>query len=378
MMWVINLPVVNRRVNPSVQFDSFENKTSTIFYLAFFYFCLMILVTGGTGFVGSHLLYYLVRDGKRVKALKRAGSNTSLTEKIFSCYADNFKVLLSHIEWIEGDILDYFSLTDVFEEGMQVYHTAAMVSFHAADREQLIRTNVEGTANVVNAALEKRIKKLCYVSSVGALGRAGNTGITDEDSHWRASAKHSVYSESKYEAEREVWRGMAEGLNAVIVNPSVIIGPGNWNSGSPQLFQTLWKGLKFYTGGMNGFVDVNDVAKAMIVLMEGDFTEERFIINSENVFYKQFYNWMAKAMNRPEPKYKAGPVLSNIGWRMLAFIKIFTGRPSGITRETARTANQVYRYSTWKFTEATGMEFTPVKESVGRTARLFLGEMGEE
>ena len=331
----------------------------------------MILVTGGTGFIGAHLLYHLVLSGKKVKALKRKSSRMKLIEKIFACYSGKADELLNKIDWVEGDVLDIFSLLEAFKGVDQLYHTAAVVSFHAKDKASLFRTNATGTANVVNAALEQKVGKLCHISSIGALGRADGTGIVDETRQW-SSKKSSVYSTSKYEAEREVWRGMAEGLNAVIVNPSIVLGPGNWDAGSPQVFQTMWKGLKFYTGGTNGFVDVNDVAKAMILLMEGDYSGERFILNSENIAYKQFFEWMAAAMNVPAPKYKAGPLLSAIGWRALKVMAIFSGKPSSITKETAETANQRYRYSNKKIIKATGMSFVPVKESVDQTVKFFL------
>ncbi|HDO27020.1 MAG TPA: NAD-dependent epimerase/dehydratase family protein [Bacteroidetes bacterium] len=333
----------------------------------------MILVTGGTGFVGAHLLYHLLQSGKSsVRSLKRTGSSTEFAKKIFSCYSKSPDQLFNKIEWVDGDILDYYSLSDAFAGVDYLYHAAAVVSFHPEDKNKVIRTNIEGTANVVNAALEQKVKKMGYISSIGVLGRAGNQGLTDEETYWKTSSKNSLYSKSKYEAEREVWRGIAEGLDAVIVNPSIIVGPGNWNTGSPQIFQTMWKGLKFYTGGMNGFVDVNDVAHAMIMLTEGDFSGERYIINAENIRYKQFFEWMAAAMNLPAPKYKAGPLMSSAGWRLLKAMTLFTGKRSSITQESVRTANQVYRYSNQKFTEATGMKFMPVKESVEKTAGLFL------
>ncbi len=337
----------------------------------------MILVTGGTGFIGAHLLYRLVASGKRVRAIKRPASGIALTEKIFGCYSPQAGELLQRIEWVEGDILDIHSLLDVFRGVDQLYHTAAVVSFHGSDKAALFRTNRDGTANLVNAALEKGVGKLLHVSSIGTLGRAEGSEPVDESRQWSAK-KSSAYSVSKHEAEREVWRGMAEGLNAVIVNPSIVLGPGNWNAGSPQVFQTMWNGLKFYTGGTNGFVDVNDVAKAMILLMEGDFSGERFILNSENVSYKQFFEWMAAAMHLPAPRYKAGPFLSAVGWRMLRAVSLFTGRRSSITRETAQTANQVYRYTGQKFTDATGMTFIPVKQSVEQTVKLFLRDKGRQ
>jgi len=334
----------------------------------------MILVTGGTGFVGAHLLYHLTKEGETVKALKRPGSESKLTRKIFSYYAEKPNEQFNFIQWVEGDLLDYYSLTDAFAGVDHLYHAAAVVSFHPEDKSKVIRTNVKGTANVVNAALEQKVKKMGYVSSIGVLGRADNQGLTDEETYWKSSSKNSLYSKSKYEAEREVWRGMAEGLNAFIVNPSIIVGPGNWQAGSPQVFETMWKGLKFYTTGVNGFVDVNDVAKAMIRLMTGNYSGERYIISAENVSYKQFFEWMADAIGLPAPKYKAGPVLSGIGWRMLKVKELFTGKKAAITRETAHTANQVYHYSNRKFLDATEMKFTSVKESVERTAKLFLEE----
>jgi len=319
----------------------------------FVFICKMILVTGGTGFIGSHLLYHLVTSGKRVRAIKRNSSSLIQLHKTFQYYSSSPEKLLDKIEWIEGDILDISSLLKAFADIQQLYHTAAVVSFHGNDKQQLIHTNINGTANVVNAALEMKVGKLCHVSSIGALGRAESNGTVDENCNWN-SKKSSVYSTSKHEAEREVWRGIAEGLNAVIINPSIVLGPGNWSAGSPQVFQTMWKGLKFYTSGTNGFVDVNDVAKAMIILMEGNFHNERFILNSENVSYKDFFGWMADAMKLPKPKYKAGPFLSGLSWRALKVLTFFTGKRSSITKETAETANQKYQYSNQKFAAATG------------------------
>ena len=332
----------------------------------------MILVTGGTGFIGSHLLYQLVDSGKKVKALKRPASSTKLTEKIFSYYSTDAASKLKMIEWVDGDLKDYYSLTDALQDIEYVYHTAAVVSFHASDKNEILKTNVEGTANLVNACLEKKVHKLLFASSIGALGRANAEGIVDEETHFQTSNKNSFYSTTKYEAEKEVWRGISEGLDAVIVNPAIVVGPGNWGRGSSQVFQTMWSGLRFYSTGMNGFIDVNDVAKAMILLMEGDFNGERYILNTENVSYKQFFEWMAGAMNIPPPKIKAGPFLSGIGWRALKLKGIFTGKASGITKETAKTANQVYRYSNKKLIEATGIELIPVHESVKNTVGYFL------
>lgn len=335
----------------------------------------MILVTGGTGFLGAHLLYRLIKSGNSVKALKRKESSTSLTRKIFSYYSDPSQELFDKIEWIEGDILDYDSLLIALSDVDYLYHTAAIVSFNSDDKNELIRTNINGTANVVDAAIGKKIKKLCHVSSIGALGRDDATGLINEDTPTKPSSGSSVYSKSKYEAEREVWRGIAEGLDAVIVNPSIIVGPGDWSKGSSQMFQTMWKGLKFYTSGTNGFIDVNDVAIAMIQLMESQISNERFVLNSENIGYKQFFEWMADAMGIPRPKYKAGPFLSKVGSLALMIKSIITNKKHTITRETARTANQKYQYSSGKFMQATGMNFIPIKASVEISAKLFLEDL---
>lgn len=345
----------------------FTNK-----YISYFYF--MILITGATGLVGAHLLFHLISEGKTVRALKREESSTELTRKIFGYFSAEPQSLLEKVEWANGDILDYYSLLDAFEGVEYVYHTAALVSFHSSDAETVIRTNVEGTANVVNASLERKVGKLCFVSSIGALGRAETKGQVDEETNFISSQKNSVYSTSKYEAEREVWRGMAEGLNAVIVNPSIIVGPGNWNSGSSQMFTTMWNGLKFYTEGTNGFIDVNDVAKAMIKLMEGEFSGERYILSSENTSYKQYFEWIADEMNISPPKYKAGKLLSWMGVLFLKIKNVFSSEKHTITAETVRTANRKYTYSNKKIVDATGMKFISVEESVRKTAKLFVKE----
>jgi nucleoside-diphosphate-sugar epimerase len=330
----------------------------------------MILVTGSTGLVGSHLLYHLILKGEEVLAFKRKTSSTELVRKLFSWY--NHQDLFDKINWVEGDVLDYNSLITAMNQVDDVYHTAAMVSFHAADKQKLLQINIEGTANIVNASLEAGIRKLCYVSSVAALGRAGTGKITTEDTEWKNIPGLSIYSHSKHHAEMEVWRGIAEGLQAVIVNPTIILGPGKWDEGSVKMFQTVYKGLLFYTGGRNGYVDVDDLAKAMIRLTEGNFYNERFLISSENIWYKDLFTWMAESLQVKPPRKKAGPVLSELSWRALKLISFFTGKPPLITKETAQTANQDFQYSNEKFIRATGMKFKPVKQTIEETAKIFL------
>ncbi len=333
-----------------------------------------ILVTGGTGFVGAHLLFHLTSAGSRVRALKRHESSTQTAQKIFGFYQPFSSSLWDMIEWVDGDLLDIASLEEAMAGIRQVYHAAAVVSFQGNNRSFIQRVNQIGTANLVNVALEKKVDKLLFVSSIGTLGRAHQSEPVTEETHWN-NKKTSVYSKSKYEAEREVWRGMAEGLNAVIINPSIIIGPGNWSHGSPQLFQTMYNGLKFYTSGSNGFVGVNDVVHLMILLMNGPFAGERYIVSSENVPYRELFRWMADALHVQRPSYHAGKMLSGISWRLLAIKGWLTGKKSSITKETAQTANQKYRYSNAKVCEATGFVFTPVKTCVEETAEIFLKDI---
>jgi nucleoside-diphosphate-sugar epimerase len=340
-----------------------------------YYFRRMILVTGGTGLLGSHLLYRLVSDGHRVKALKRKNSSIALTEKIFSYYAKDILPLTERIEWVEGDLHDIYSLLDALQGVETLYHAAAAVSLDTGDDSLLLETNVQGTANIVNAAIEQKVKKMCYVSTIGALGYEADHKMIDEETPWDASSKKSAYSVSKYEAEREVWRGMAEGLEAVIVNPGVIIGPGDWQEGSPRLFSTVYHGLKFYPRGTNGFVDVNDVVTAMLRLTENDVTGERFTVVSENVAYRQLFAWMAEVMNVPAPKYRLGKVIGEIGWRVAETIAFMTGNQPAITRDAVRSSGRFYAYSSKKLLETINMELMPVKDSVERTAKLFLEEI---
>ena len=336
------------------------------------YFCLMILVTGGTGFLGAHLLFHLSHREEKIRAVKRHSSSLETAKKIFSFYAEEIGPFWNKIEWVDADVLDIVSLEEVMEGVDTLYHTAAVVSYDPSEREMMMETNIQGTANVMDTARIAGIKKVCHVSSIAALGRAGNNGITDEETPWTDKKDISAYSLSKFEAEREVWRAMAEGLNAVIVNPSVILGPGDWNKGTCKLFKMVHDGLKVYTTGVNGYVDVNDVAKAMILLTESEISGERFVLNSENISYKELFTMMAEALHVSPPQIRAGKFLTQVAWRVLKWKSLFTGKPPFITRDLARTAGNRYFYSSEKIKHATGFRFAPVKETIRYTAELFL------
>jgi len=331
----------------------------------------MAFVTGGTGLVGAHLLFDLLQKGRSVRALKRPTSSLSVIENIFHYYSDNAEDLLQKIEWIEGDILDFYLLDELIQEDEKVYHAAAFVSFNPEDHDQIRQINMEGTHNIVNACIKNKVRKLCYVSSIAALGRGESNRATTEEDYREATYKSSVYSQSKFDAEQEVWRGIAEGLNAVMVNPAVIIGPGDWNKGSSQLIQTVYKGLKFYTQGTNGYVDVRDVSKAMIQLMESEIVNQRYVLSSENWNYKQLFDSIAQALNVQPPPYFAGPALSGITWRILKVASLFSSKAPLITKETAHNANSFYSYSSKKIIKELDFEFIPLEKSIADTCLLF-------
>ncbi len=335
----------------------------------------MILVTGGSGLVGSHLLFDLINSGKKVRVLKREKTSIDLVKKIFAYYTPNSASLLDSIEWVTGDITDIYSLYDVLDGVDYVYHTAGFVSFNSSDKQEIMKVNATGTANVVNACLHKNVKKLCHVSSIATLGRENNNGIMNEETHWISSNKNSVYAVSKYNAEREVWRGTAEGLPAVIINPSIIIGPGNWDKGSSQLFKQVWDGLKFYTHGVNGYVDVRDVSKCMIQLMNHPIENSNFIVSSENIDYFTLFSMIAKNLNKKAPSIKVTSFLSEIAWRTEKAKFLLTGKAPLITKETARTAFQKYYFSNEKIKKILDFEFIPISESIHQTSRFFLREL---
>ena len=324
----------------------------------------MILVTGGTGFLGSHLIYHLIQSGKKVRAIKRDHTTFDIINRVFSFYNADFHLLSSHIEWVEADITDIYALESCLEGISDVYHAAALVSFQPGDQDRMEQINVKGTANLVNACLSKKVRRLCHVSSIAAIGRAENDQVIDENVVWKASRRNSNYAISKYAAEREVWRSMEEGLDAVIINPSVILGPGEINSGSATLIATVEKGLKYYTSGINGFVDVRDVVKIMVLLMESDISGERFIVSSENLTYKELFEYIATCLKQKAPRYRAGKWMSGIYWRLEFLKSKITGKKPLVTQETSRTANNNYLYSGDKLKAKLNYKYLSIKESV--------------
>ncbi|MBL7928599.1 MAG: NAD-dependent epimerase/dehydratase family protein [Bacteroidia bacterium] len=328
----------------------------------------MVLVTGGTGLVGSHLLLQLAKQEENIRALIRKSSSMRNVKLLFEKEADLFE----RIEWMEGDILDVSSLTDAMQGIEKVYHCAAMISFVPKDRVKMLEINRNGTANVINLCLEMGVKKLCYASSVAAINRINESELITESTAWEENAGNSNYAVSKQAAEREVWRGIAEGLKAVMVNPGIIIGPGSWNSGSGKLFSSVWEGLKFYSEGMSGFVSADDVARAMIALMESEIDAERFIVVSENLTYREVLFQIADSLGKKRPSLKANKFLSEAAWRLAALASVFSGKTPLITRETAASGLCKVKYSNEKIRKATGMEFEKIQPVIEHTASVFL------
>ncbi len=320
----------------------------------------MILVTGGTGLVGAQLILDLLLKGEEVRALRRENSNDEIINRVFL----NHKNQLSRIEWIKGDITDIFSIEEAMQNSDRVFHAAGLISFHKKDAARLQKINVEGTANMVNTALNKGISHFCHISSVAALGRSELMPTIDETNQWKASKLNSNYAISKYGAEREVWRGMEEGLNAVIVNPSIIFGPGNWSSGSSSIISKIDKGMPFYTNGTTGFVDVRDVSACAIELMQHKITRQRFILNSESKSYREVFNMVADALGKKRPQFEAKPWLTKIALIAENISSMITGKTSIITPETVRNSSRKWYYSNEKIKKAIDWEFISVSDSV--------------
>jgi len=319
----------------------------------------------------------LLQAGYSVCGLKRHKSSLQEFDYIFSYRfqnqteqeKSNFEQKLT---WIDGEINDILFLEEAFSGVQQVYHCAAMVSFQAKDQEQMMHVNVDGTANVVNAALLKGVKKLCYISSIAAIGRTKSGQLIDEKTHWEESPNNSNYSVSKHKAEMEVWRGIEEGLNAVIVNPGVIMGIGDWNKGSVNMLKMVAKGLPFYSTGVNGYVDVEDVAKASILLMDKELFAQRFILISENISVKDFFETAAKELGKKAPYIKVNKILAEIAWRVMDLKKILTGKQANITKETARASLNQYFYNNQKVKDVIQFDFKPVKQTIAEACKQLI------
>ena len=331
----------------------------------------MILVTGGTGLVGSHLLYYLSQKNDTIRAIFRTEEKRDHVKKIFSFYTDDVQQYFSKIEWIKADITETPSLEPVFNNVTEVYHCAALVSFNPKDYRKMRQVNIEGTANLINFAIDAGVKKFCFVSSIAAVGNSINGKPINEENEWSDADENHGYAITKYGAEMEVWRGSQEGLEVVIVNPGVILGSGFWNEGSGKMFTQVHNGFNFYTEGKTGFVSVKDVVKAMINLMNSDIKNERYILVSENKSFQEVFNAIADGLQKKRPSKKVGKLATAIFWRIDWLITKLTGKEPLLTKNSAKSAHNTSFYTSKKIIEQLDFEFESINEVISETCKDF-------
>jgi dihydroflavonol-4-reductase len=324
----------------------------------------MILVTGGTGLVGSHLLYQLTSQNKQVRAIYRASKSLEAVKKVFSYFTDNSDALFSKIDWIKADITDVPSLEKVFVNVDIVYHVAALVSFNPKEYRKMRQVNIDGTANIVNYSIAYNVQKLCFVSSISAIGDSINNEVVTEENDWSIESGNNGYSITKHGAEMEVWRASQEGIDVIVVNPGVILGAGFWNLNTGQLFSKVAKGFPYFTEGVTGFVGVVDVAKAMINLTESAIKNEGFILVSENRSFKDIFSEIAKNLDKKPPTIKISKAVTFFLSSADAIISFITGKKRAITKYTAKSLHSKTYYSSEKIKNSLGFEFTPVKSVI--------------
>jgi dihydroflavonol-4-reductase len=322
-----------------------------------------VLVTGGTGFLGAYILLELIQKGYSVRATRRSQQ--------LPFYIPGH--ILSQVEWVTGDVLDIVSLHEAMQDIDAVIHSAGKVSFLSKDKAALYKINVEGTANVVNAAIEMNVPRFVHISSVAAIGRNAKGETVTEGKKWQQGKYNTPYAVSKYHAEMEVWRGAAEGLNAVAINPSTILGYGDWSNSSCAIFKSVYNEFPWYTTGINGFVDVEDVARAVVLIMESEVSGERFIVNNDNWSFQQMLNTIADGFGKKRPHKEATPLLGALAWRLEKIKSLFSGKKPLLTRHSARVAHSKTYFDNGKILQALPQfSFTPLQQSIEKACKLYL------
>lgn len=317
----------------------------------------MIFVTGGSGLLGQELISQLLQEGHKVIATE---------------HRTPINITHSNLIIEKGDLLNVVWLETLLSKVSGVFHCAGYVSFSTGDRDKLFRINTACTTALVNACIECKVSKLVHVSSVAALQRSKTNEAIDEKLGLVEEKDTSVYGYSKFLGEMEVWRGIAEGLNAVIVNPSIILGAGNWEEGSTKLFKNVWEEFPYYTEGATGFVDVKDVAAAMILLMNADITNERFVLNGHNIAYRELFTKMAIAFGKKPPHKLANTSMINAVVGLGKLRSFFTRKPPLITLETAKSAVSVVQYDNNKILKALPkFNFRPIDVTVNETVNAL-------
>ena len=317
----------------------------------------MILLTGATGIVGHFIAQQLLSEGHPVRALKRSQSNT---ERLGQHQG---------LEWVEGDVEDIPSLQKAFAGVEYVVHCAAIVSFHQEDKKRMMEVNVEGTANMINLAIENKVRKFVHISSVAALGRKEGSPVIDEKTKWEESKNNTNYAESKYLGELEVWRGQEEGLATVILNPSIVLGPGDWHSSSMHVFKYVNQERIFYPVGEMNFVDVRDVANIACKMLFNDKSGERFILNAGMASYKKVFGYISEHLNKPRPRYRVSYALLTFAYVFDMLRSFMTRQKSIITKESLRLSKMSFMFSNDKITRDMQYTFRTLEESVAWTCQ---------
>lgn len=331
----------------------------------------MILVTGGTGLVGSHLLYFLLKDNKMVRVPHRKISDLQRVKKVFSYYTEDSQEYFNRVEWVRADITDLPALSEAFKGVTHVYHCAAFISFDPKDYHQLKKINIEGTANVVNLCLHHQVKKLCYVSSIATLGSTEDNSLINENTEWNPSAENSVYAITKYGAEMEVWRGAQEGLDVVVVQPSIIVGEGFPKSGIGAMLAMAQREIPVYPTGGIALVDVLDVVKMMRLLMKSDVVNRSFILSSKNISYKDLIGDLAALIDK-KPPHK--PVEQ---WKLMWFssldwlVSTLFGTKRKLLKSTVRTMYKESYYDGSAVVELLEIEYAPYAETLNRVVNRY-------
>ena len=323
----------------------------------------MILVTGGTGFLGSYLIKNLVEKGLPVRALQRTDN--------FPFYIP--RDIYNKVEWIKGDVLDLVSLDDAMKNVESIIHTAAIVSFSKDKRKEMYQVNVEGTENVVNMALENNLKRLVHISSIAALGRTTKPEMVTEEKKWEENPNNTHYAISKHHAELHAWRGFAEGLEGLVLNPSTILGYGDWHQSSCAVFKNAYRSFPWYTEGLNGFVGVEDVAEAAVQALASSLNHKRFIVNADNWAFRKLFDTMADDFQKPRPNKKATRTMGAIAWRLEKLKSMLTGSKPLLTRETAKVAHSKTSFANKALLLALpGFSYTPLETVIKNSCEKYL------
>tara|TARA_R110001632_G_scaffold34766_1_gene88128 strand:- start:3840 stop:4844 length:1005 start_codon:yes stop_codon:yes gene_type:complete len=333
----------------------------------------MILVTGGTGLVGSHLLVHLTKKNDHIRAIYRTSESIEKVKKTFSYYTNTTATdFFSKIEWIQADITDVPSMIPAFKDVTHVYHCAALISFDPSDYLEMRKVNIHGTAIVVNLSIDAKVDKLCFISSIAAIGDDPKKQFADEENEWVGNEKNNGYAITKYGAEMEVWRASQEGVDVVIVNPGVILGSGFWDSGSGKLFSQIYNGFQYYSEGVTGFIGVEDVIESMIQLMENEIKNERFILVSENLSFKEVLFSIADSLGKQRPKKLVKSWQASFFWRWEWLLSKVSSKKARISKHSAKTLNSKTYYTSEKIENSLGIEFEKMNTVIERICESYL------